>query len=90
MLSPDEKYRTDTQYRMFVDTLEAMIRQAQFTPSEIREAAIYAAIRYECTQPPRPIVMRARAQDVDDFRLKCPSRMDYFIAKHAVKPPQPE
>jgi len=68
MISPDEKYRRDTQYRMLVDAMEAMIHQAQFTPSEIREAAIYAAIRYERTRPPRPIVMRAR--DIDESVLR--------------------
>ena len=45
--SPEEKYRNDKQYRLLVDTLEQMIHLAQFTPSELREAAIFAAIRYE-------------------------------------------
>ncbi len=81
MRSPEEKYRNDTHYRMLVDALEGMIHQAQFTPSEIREAAIYAAIRYEMTQSPPPIVMRAK--DIDEAVLgrlrrsildKCPGR----------------
>jgi len=47
MKTPEEKYLNDPSYKMLVDTLLHQIIQAHFTPSEIREAAVYAAIRYE-------------------------------------------
>ena len=47
MKTPMEKYHNDPEYHMLVDTIENFIRQAQFTPSEIREACILACTRYE-------------------------------------------
>ena len=47
MKSPEEKYRNDPQYHMLVDMLENMIHDAQFTPSELREACIFACTKYE-------------------------------------------
>lgn len=51
MKTPREKYEHDPQYRRLVDTMLALINGAQFTPSEIREAAMYAAILYEDRKP---------------------------------------
>lgn len=47
MKTPQEKYFNDLQYKQLVDMLHHCINQAQFTPSEIREAAMLAAIHYE-------------------------------------------
>jgi hypothetical protein len=44
-----ERYQTDPAFRMLVDSMTACIEQAQFTPSEIREAAMLAQIRFEET-----------------------------------------
>jgi hypothetical protein len=52
MLSPQERYRDDPQFRQLVDWLTAFVHQAAFTPSELREAAILACIRYEQTRIP--------------------------------------
>lgn len=49
--TPREKYEHDPQYHRLVDTMLALISGAQFTPSEIREAAMYAAILYEQKRP---------------------------------------
>ena len=45
--SPEEKYMNDPEYNHLVNTLEQLIEQARFTPSELREACILASINYE-------------------------------------------
>lgn len=47
MRSVTERYQTDATFRQLVDMLYASIDNAQFTPSEIREAAMLAHILYE-------------------------------------------
>ena len=47
MKSPQQKYLNDPNYHMLCDILENNIRQAQFTPSEVRECAVLACIHYE-------------------------------------------
>jgi hypothetical protein len=47
----DERYRNDSQYRMFVDHLEDLILHLHFSPSEIREMAMYACLRFEMRRP---------------------------------------
>lgn len=47
MKSPREKFLNDPQYNHLVRTLEGMIEQAHFTPSELREACVLASINYE-------------------------------------------
>jgi len=47
MKTPKEKYMNDPEYNYLVNTLEKMIEQARFTPSELREAVILACINYE-------------------------------------------
>lgn len=55
MKTPREKYENDPHYHALVDSMMAMIDQGNFTPSELREAVIYAATRYEMmsTKPVR-------------------------------------
>jgi hypothetical protein len=47
-IPPEERYMRDPQFKQLVDLLEMQIHQAQFTPTELREAAILATIKYEC------------------------------------------
>ncbi len=47
--SVTERYRTDATFRALVDMMRAAINNAEFTPSEIREAAMLAQIFYEET-----------------------------------------
>ncbi len=47
MRSVTERYQTDATFRQLVDLLYSSIDNAQFTPSEIREAAMLAHILYE-------------------------------------------
>jgi hypothetical protein len=46
-LRAEDKYRTDNHYRAVVDMLTSMIAKLEMTPTEVREAAIYACIRFE-------------------------------------------
>lgn len=61
MKTPIEKYANDPNYRRLVDMLEALIVEAEFTPSEIREACILACIRHEHYRRIRPVVITAEA-----------------------------
>lgn len=45
--SPRDKYLHDPAYSHLVQTLEYMLEQAHYTPSELREACILASINYE-------------------------------------------
>jgi hypothetical protein len=47
MKTPRAKYEYDPKYHKLVDTLVNAIIATEFTPSEIREAAILACIIYE-------------------------------------------
>jgi hypothetical protein len=47
MKTPRDKYLNDPEYHHLVCLLEDLIRQARFTPSELREACILASINYE-------------------------------------------
>ena len=61
MKNPKEKYANDNNYRRLVDMLEALIVQAEFTPSEIREACMLACILNEQYRRVRPVVISAEA-----------------------------
>jgi hypothetical protein len=45
--TPEARYLHDTAFRSLVDMMEAHMHAAHFTPSEMREAAILAAISFE-------------------------------------------
>ena len=57
MRNPEDKYRHDPQYAHLVKIFEGLIQRAEFTPSEIHEAAMYAGIRYEMRHPFARIVI---------------------------------
>jgi len=50
-----DRYLNDQAFRRLVDTLWAIVEQAQYTPTEIRQAAMLAQILYEEHRPPQPI-----------------------------------
>lgn len=50
-----QRYHEDGAFRMLVDLLTAELEKAQFTPTEIREAAMLAQIMYE-DRHPRPTI----------------------------------
>lgn len=49
--TPEEKYHLDPQFHQLVDMLENFIVEADFAPSELREAVVLAAINYELKRP---------------------------------------
>jgi hypothetical protein len=51
MMSIEQRYLNDPLVRALVDSLEQYIRELKLTPTEIRECAMLAAIRYENTRP---------------------------------------
>jgi hypothetical protein len=46
-LSSEHRYNTDPLYRRLVETFMIAIAELQLTPSEVRESAVYACIRFE-------------------------------------------
>lgn len=50
MMTPDERYHRDALFRTMVDQLEFYVREAVFSGTEIREAAMLALIHYESTR----------------------------------------
>lgn len=46
-MTPQERYLRDPEFHTLVDLLENFIQQAKYTPTELREACILAATRYE-------------------------------------------
>ena len=44
---PRDRYERDVEFRALVDMMRAMIHRSQFSPSEMREAAILACTMYE-------------------------------------------
>jgi hypothetical protein len=50
-MPPRERYERDPWFHALVDALHHHIREARFTPTEIREAAMLAQIFYEERHP---------------------------------------
>ena len=50
----DERYRDDPHFNRLVDYLVHVVLDMKFTPSEVREAAMYACLRVEMLFP-RPL-----------------------------------
>ena len=47
MMSPRERYHSDPTFHALVDTMTEYIINCQYTPSEMRDAALLASINYE-------------------------------------------
>ncbi len=45
--SVQRRYENDVNFHTMVDAMEAAIEHLQLTPSEMRDAAMYAAVRHE-------------------------------------------
>lgn len=51
MMNVEDRYKQDAAFAQVVNALENMIRTFKLTPTEIREAAMYAAYRFEMGSP---------------------------------------
>ena len=47
MWTVHQKYQEDNSYRSLVDMMTSMMIKCEFTPSELRQAAVLAAINFE-------------------------------------------
>lgn len=47
MIPAESKYLNDAEFHTLVDSMEAFIHHARYTPSEMREAAMLASIHFE-------------------------------------------
>ncbi len=56
MRTADQNYLMNAEYKMLVDYMEKAIREHQYSPSEMREAAMLACVHYEMRNP-RPVFM---------------------------------
>ena len=72
-LSPKDRYDQDPQFKALVDILGALIRQARFTATELREAVKLAASRSSNSQSPQqePVNdLTFRASGFPGFRVE--------------------
>jgi len=60
--TPARRYMNDNAFRALVRQMESIIHRGQFTPSEVREAAIFACIQYEMTRPDPPSIIVAEVE----------------------------
>jgi len=56
MKSIDDRYLRDPEFTRLVDTFYLFYKEAKMTPTEVREAALLAQIKYEMSYP-RPITI---------------------------------
>jgi len=77
MKTPREKYMNDPEYHQLVTMLENFIEKAQFTPLELREAAMLASINYEMRHV-RQYTIDPRTEEafrvLDEFTTRKPRR----------------
>ena len=62
-MTPRERYMRDPSFKVLVDMLCQSIHQAQYTPTELREAVILASIMYHEKQPPQPVLFEIKTGD---------------------------
>lgn len=68
MKTMQEKYDRDNTFRAMVDAMTAQIYANNFTPSEMREMAVYACIRYEMLFH-KPLIFRVTEETESALRI---------------------
>ncbi len=53
MRTAEQNYLMNPEYKMLVDFMEKAITDHQYSPAEMREAAMLACVRYEMKRPAR-------------------------------------
>ena len=61
-IEPMERYSSDPAFKMLVDILLSQLSGSDFTPTELREAAMVAAVIHE-TRTIRPVLHLERRTD---------------------------
>ncbi len=64
-----DRYRDDPAFKSLVQVLLSQIREAKYTPTEIREAAMFAQILYEETTL-RPLMIDVVRLEINDPRYR--------------------
>lgn len=65
-----DRYRRDPWFRTIVDTLLALLRRGEYTPTELREALILALTIHEWDRPVTAREAQLRQQRCDDDVLR--------------------
>lgn len=77
MMYADERYKKDAKFKMLVDTLHQQIRLLEFTPTEIREAAMLAQVHYEMINP-RPIKVSSDLERHFEMLKNMPTSEEFY------------
>ncbi len=62
-MTPKDKYRNDVYYHNLVDVMISYIQKCNYTPSELREAALLASIIYEEQRMPKRMLIPSNVED---------------------------
>jgi hypothetical protein len=62
--SAAQKYQDDSHFRVLVDTMTSLLWNGEYTPSEIRQASIFAAMKVEAIRI-RPLIF-----DPDNYMIE--------------------
>jgi hypothetical protein len=95
MNDAQQRYNTDPTFKHVVDLLHTVIRQAQLSPQEVREAGMLAAIHFEIYRPQRWMMqdgeMPRRMSDdkFAAFRMRNAKRATDLL-EEIQKPVQPD
>lgn len=63
MKTPRDKYYNDPNFKSLVDMMCAYICNCDFTPSEMRQAAVLASIKYEETNIDRVYIVDRKLEE---------------------------
>ena len=72
-MSPRDKMMNDPEFNQLVTMLESFIERAQFSPSELREAAVLASINYE--------MRHIRGMQIDTHTMEALQVLDEFTCR---------
>ncbi len=62
--APAEKYRSDLDFRVLVDTFTSLLWGGKYTPTELRQASILATTQVECMR------IRPRIFDPNNYTIE--------------------